>query len=88
MIAAGCCEGAAESHQQQIVDLGAIGMMRGAEQLAAECGRTLLVLDTATGSDAERLYARLGWQRVGVIPGYSLMPQEGMCDTTYFYRRL
>jgi GNAT superfamily N-acetyltransferase len=63
-------------------------LMRSAEQLASECGRTLLVLDTATGSDAERLYARLGWQRVGVIPGYSLMPQEGMCDTTYFYRRL
>ena len=63
-------------------------LMQGAEQLAAECGRTLLVLDTATGSDAERLYARLGWQRVGVIPDYSLMPQEGMCDTTYFYRRL
>ena len=63
-------------------------LMRGAEQVAAECGRTLLVLDTATGSDAERLYARLGWQRVGVIPDYSLMPQEGMCDTTYFYRRL
>ena len=59
-----------------------------AERLAAECGRTLLVLDTATGSDAERLYARLGWQRVGVIPDYSLMPQEGMCDTAYFYRRV
>ena len=63
-------------------------LMQAAEQVAAECGRTLLVLDTATGSDAERLYARLGWQRVGVIPDYSLMPQEGMCDTTYFYRRI
>jgi GNAT superfamily N-acetyltransferase len=63
-------------------------LMQAAEQLASECGRTLLVLDTATGSDAERLYERLGWQRVGVIPDYSLMPQEGMCDTTYFYRRL
>jgi GNAT superfamily N-acetyltransferase len=63
-------------------------LMKGAEQLATECGRTLLVLDTATGSDAERLYARLGWQRVGVIPGYSLMPQVGWCDTAYFYRRL
>ena len=63
-------------------------LMQAAEQVAAECGRTLLVLDTATGSDAERLYARLGWQRVGVIPDYSLMPHEGMCDTTYFYRRI
>ncbi len=63
-------------------------LMRAAEQLAVECGRTLLVLDTATGSDAERLYARLGWQRVGVIPAYSLLPQDGMCATTYFYREL
>jgi GNAT superfamily N-acetyltransferase len=63
-------------------------LMAAAERLALECGRTLLVLDTATGSDAERLYARLGWQRVGVIPGYSLMPEDGMCATTYFYREL
>ena len=63
-------------------------LMQAAEQVAAECGRTLLVLDTATGSDAERLYARLGWQRVGVIPAYSLLPQDGMCATTYFYREL
>jgi GNAT superfamily N-acetyltransferase len=63
-------------------------LMGAAERVALECGRTLLVLDTATGSDAERLYARLGWQRVGVIPGYSLMPEDGMCATTYFYREL
>jgi GNAT superfamily N-acetyltransferase len=63
-------------------------LMTAAERVALECGRTLLVLDTATGSDAERLYARLGWQRVGVIPGYSLLPRNGMCSTTYFYREL
>ena len=51
-------------------------------------GKTLLVLDTATDSDAERLYARLGWQRVGVIPDYALWPQGGLCATTIFYRRL
>jgi GNAT superfamily N-acetyltransferase len=62
-------------------------LMRAAEAVARECGRTLLVLDTASG-DAERLYARLGWQRVGVIPGYALWPGGGLCDTTYFYRIL
>lgn len=62
-------------------------LMQAAEQLARECGKSLLVLDTAS-DDAERLYARHGWQRCGVIPGYALLPQGGLCDTTYFYRVL
>jgi GNAT superfamily N-acetyltransferase len=62
-------------------------LLRAAETLARDCGKTLLVLDTASG-DAERLYARLGWQRCGVIPGYALLPQGGLCDTTVFYRLL
>ena len=62
-------------------------LMQGAEQVARECGKSLLVLDTAS-DDAERLYARLGWQRCGVIPGYALLPQGGLCATTYFYRVL
>jgi GNAT superfamily N-acetyltransferase len=63
-------------------------LMRAAEAAAREAGKTLLVLDTVTGSDAERLYARLGWQRCGVIPGYALWPQGGLCSTTVFYREL
>ncbi len=63
-------------------------LMRAAEALARECGKSLLVLDTVTGGDAERLYARLGWQRVGEIPGYALWPRGGLCSTTYFYREL
>ncbi|WP_341915246.1 GNAT family N-acetyltransferase [Polaromonas sp. YR568] len=62
-------------------------LMQAAEQVARESGKTLLVLDTAS-EDAERLYTRLGWQRCGVIPGYALLPQGGLCDTTYFYRLL
>ena len=62
-------------------------LMQAAEQLACECGKSLLVLDTASG-DAERLYARLGWQHCGVIPGYALLPHGGLCATTYFYRVL
>jgi GNAT superfamily N-acetyltransferase len=62
-------------------------LMQAAENTARECGKSLLVLDTASG-DAERLYARLGWQRCGVIPGYALLPHGGLCDTTYFYRVL
>lgn len=66
--------------------LGAV-LMQAAEAVARECGKTLLVLDTAS-DDAQRLYARLGWQRVGVIPDYALLPQGGFCATTYFYRVL
>jgi GNAT superfamily N-acetyltransferase len=63
-------------------------LMRAAEDAAREAGKTLLVLDTVTGGDAERLYTRLGWQRSGVIPGYALLPAGGLCSTTVFYREL
>jgi GNAT superfamily N-acetyltransferase len=62
-------------------------LMKAAEDTALACGKTLLVLDTASG-DAERLYDRMGWVRVGVIPDYALWPEGGLCDTTYFYKRL
>ncbi len=63
-------------------------LMRAAEQAGRDAGKTLLVLDTVTGSDADRLYTRLGWQRVGEIPGYALWPGGGLCATTYFYKAL
>jgi GNAT superfamily N-acetyltransferase len=49
-------------------------------------GKTLLVLDTVTGDPAERLYRRLGWTTVGVIPGYALYPDGRLCDTTVFFK--
>jgi GNAT superfamily N-acetyltransferase len=63
-------------------------LMQAAEATARECGRTLLVLDAVTDGDAARLYARLGWTRVGDIPRYALMPRGGFCGTTVFYRDL
>lgn len=63
-------------------------LMEAAEREALAEGRTLLVLDTVTGDDAERLYTRLGWTRVGVIPDYALYPDGRLCDTTVFYKRL
>ncbi|WP_083336890.1 N-acetyltransferase [Polaromonas sp. JS666] len=63
-------------------------LMRAAESMAHDCGKTLLVLDTVTGDNGERLYQRLGWQRVGVIPGYALLPRGGLVGTTVFYREL
>jgi GNAT superfamily N-acetyltransferase len=63
-------------------------LMQAASEAARAAGRTLLVLDTVTGSDAERLYERLGWTRVGVVPGFALMPDGAPCDATFFYRNL
>jgi GNAT superfamily N-acetyltransferase len=62
-------------------------LMRAAEEAALEAGKTLLVLDTAS-LDAERLYHRRDWQRVGVIPDYALWPAGGFVDTTVFDKRL
>jgi GNAT superfamily N-acetyltransferase len=62
-------------------------LMRAAEDAARKACKTLLVLDTANDA-AERLYQRSGWIKVGVIPGYALMPDGAPCDTTYYYRSL
>lgn len=63
-------------------------LMEHAESEARAAGKSLLVLDAVTGGDAERLYARLGWTRVGVIPGYALYPDRRPCDTTIFWKAL
>jgi len=62
-------------------------LMQGVEDEARRRGRTLLVLDTA-GAEAERLYVRSGWQRVGVVPDYALWPDGGFCDTTFFWKKV
>lgn len=63
-------------------------LVQAAEAAARQAGKTLLVLDTVSGSDAERLYTRLGWIRCGEIPDYALWPGGGLCSTTIFYRAL
>jgi GNAT superfamily N-acetyltransferase len=62
-------------------------LVRGAEDAARQSGKSLLVLDTASG-DAERLYARLGWTLAGIIPDYALWPKGGLCSTSVYYRKL
>ncbi len=64
------------------------GLLRAAEDAARAAGRTLLVLDTFTGSDAERLYRHLGWTEVGVIPEYALTADGALGATTIFYKKL
>ncbi len=62
-------------------------LLAAAERSALRAGKTLLVLDTASG-DAERLYARQGWQRCGQIPDYALWPDGRPCATTIFFKFL
>jgi hypothetical protein len=60
--------------------------MKHAEEASRLAGKTLLVLDTATGGSAEKLYMRLGWTRAGVIPNYALFPDGTWSDTTIFWK--
>jgi ribosomal protein S18 acetylase RimI-like enzyme len=63
-------------------------LMAHAEEASRRAGKSLLVLDTATGGDAEKLYERLGWTRTGVIPNYALLPDGTLCATTIFWKEL
>ncbi len=63
-------------------------LMERAEDEARRAGKTLLVLDTCAGTVAERLYLRMGWNRVGVIPGFALYPDGSICDTVVFWKAI
>ena len=63
-------------------------LMSALESFAKEHGRTLLVLDTQTGSAAESIYRHLGWLEVGQIPNYAADPNGVLCATSYFYKQL
>lgn len=63
-------------------------LLAAAEAAAYDTGKTLLVLDTVTDSDAYRMYQRQGWQRCGEIPNYALWPDGRPCPTTVFFKLL
>lgn len=63
-------------------------LMRAAESLAVEKGRTLLVLDTATEEGASGLYERLGFTLAGEIPDYALKPHGGLTGTLIYWKRI
>jgi GNAT superfamily N-acetyltransferase len=62
-------------------------LMERAEREALAEGRWLLVLDTASQA-ADRIYRSLGWTELGVVPDFALLPDGGLCDTTFFWKRL
>ena len=62
--------------------------MERAEAEGLSAGKTLLVLDTASGEGGRRIYERLNWVRVGVIPYYALYPDGRPCDTAIYFKSL
>jgi GNAT superfamily N-acetyltransferase len=66
----------------------ATALMAALEAQALADGRWLLLLDTETGSPAERLYRRLGWQELGVLPDHAARPDGRLAPTTYLFKDL
>ena len=62
-------------------------LMEELERQALEQRFTLLLLDTCKDSAAERLYASMGWTRVGEVPNFALNPDGSWCDTVFFYKQ-
>jgi ribosomal protein S18 acetylase RimI-like enzyme len=66
-----------------------VALMQAAEAEAQRIGRTLLTLDTETGSAAERLYERIGWTKFGTVPGYAARADNSARVTvSFFYKAL
>ncbi len=63
-------------------------LMHALEAFALAHGRTLLVLDTETGSPAEAMYAHWGWRKAGEIPRFARSPSGELRGTTLFYKEL
>lgn len=61
-------------------------LLAAVEDWAAGSGVTLLVLDTESGSLAERLYRAAGWTECGSVPGYAADPAGVLKPTTFFYK--
>ncbi len=63
-------------------------LMEGIESTAREHGRTLLVLDTRLGDNAERLYRKLCYTEAGIIPSYAQNAAGVLEATIIFYKLL
>ena len=63
-------------------------LMHAAEAELRAMGRSVATLMMRVGCDAERLYRRLGWTKVGIIPDDSIRPDGVLCDAAIFHKRL
>ncbi|MBR0664068.1 GNAT family N-acetyltransferase [Roseomonas hellenica] len=63
-------------------------LLAAAEDAARAAGRTLLMLDTETGSAGDRLYRSCGWIEVGRVPDHAFRPDGRLAETTLFRKVL
>lgn len=63
-------------------------LMAEAESTARRLGRTLLVMDTRKGGEAEKMCERLGYVRYGEIRNYARSSDGTLHTTVFFYREL
>jgi GNAT superfamily N-acetyltransferase len=58
------------------------------EEAARKAGRTLLMLDTESGSAGDGLYRSCGWIEIGRVPDHAFRPDGRLAETTFFYKKL
>jgi GNAT superfamily N-acetyltransferase len=58
------------------------------EALARSKGRTLLMLDTTSGSSGDLLYAGRGWVQYGIVPGHALSTLGVPAATSFYYKEV
>ncbi|CDG21584.1 Acetyltransferase [Xenorhabdus poinarii G6] len=63
-------------------------LMSKTEALSTNLGLRLLVLDTREGDVSEKLYAKRGFTRVGVIPGFALSSNGNYVGTVIYYKEI
>lgn len=63
-------------------------LMDAAVDHARALGLRLLWLSTHAGTDADRVYERLGWTRAGVIPDYAQLPSGDLAESAFYYLKL
>ena len=63
-------------------------LLTAAEEEARAAGRTLLMLDTETGSAGDKLYRGCGWIEIGAVPDHAFRPAGCLAATTLFYKTL
>ena len=86
------------AHRAEIVRLAVRAEMRGlgvgralleaAVERARALGLSLLWLSTHADTDSDRIYERLGWTRMGTMPGYATRPDGAVVDNAFFYLEL
>jgi GNAT superfamily N-acetyltransferase len=63
-------------------------LMAEAEATARRIGRTLLIMDTRKGGEAEKMCQALGYVRYGEVPDYARSSDGKLHTTSFYYRRL